>query len=215
MMYKDYRLPGASTDFDNLQGKKKKLIEHLKRSGHPRAKDHYAIYKNEKALRKDFLKVYKLRCAYCGTPAKLIGVENLEIDHFVCKAISKEKDYSEFEFNHTNNLISACRSCNRRKLDLVIPEEYRNLLNPDMEYIKTVFYRDDYFKIRIATQYENDEFIDTFYRKLNLECFVYQLDFLISEIDELVNDKQLTGEVKGKLHEISNTLKQKRNTIFK
>lgn len=216
MAYKDYRLPTASTDFDNLQKKKKELVEHLSSSNHSRAVDHYSLYGKEKGLKQKFFDTYKKRCSYCGTSAGLFGVENLEIDHFVCKADSDAtQEVFGFGLNHTYNLVSSCPQCNRSKSDLSIPEQYRDIVNPDQDTIKVVFQRDENFKIQIAPEYKSDEFVNKLYQKLQLNSYIHQLDYLISEIEELAKKEEAPETVKDKLYKASLFLRTKRNCTYK
>ena len=66
-------------------------------------------YKRRKRL--NIYNKYKGRCAYCG---KKIELEEFEVDHKVPKADRGE--------NEENNLMPACKSCNKLKTNLNIKQ---------------------------------------------------------------------------------------------
>ena len=69
--------------YGNILEDKKILMDSF-RTQHPRAKDiHAYVSKNEGTYKKDFIKIYNGKCAYCGTSIKIIPKTMFEIDHFI------------------------------------------------------------------------------------------------------------------------------------
>ena len=57
-------------------------------------------------------------CGYCGTPEELVGGKNgMEVDTFVPKSVSPSLQ------GNFDNLVYACRHCNARKGNRVLPVE--------------------------------------------------------------------------------------------
>ncbi len=98
-----------------------------------------------------------------------------EIDHFIY-----EKSFlSKAKAGFIENLVLACHSCNHKKNSLPIPEDHCELLHPDNDNIKSVFVRDDDFYIKVSDEYEDDNAVDTFYKRLGLGEEIRRLDYLL------------------------------------
>lgn len=211
-MNNDFRLPENCHDFDKITAKKHDLAEYIGKS-YPKIKNHYSVYLNHKDLRAYFHQVYNYRCSYCGTSISILNIHDLELDHFLCKKIGKEDKALQLQLNQTKNLVLSCRMCNRNKSNLLIPEEYRKILHPDHDHIKSIFVRDNYFRIQISSRYRTNPFIIQFYKKLKLGHYIHQLDFLITEIDSLADSSVISPTIRGLLAQTANQLRQKRNLI--
>ncbi|MGM1019054.1 MAG: HNH endonuclease [Bacillota bacterium] len=205
-MGNDYRNTAYCFMLQELNLKKKTLNDEICKD-HPRAKIIYNQVKdNDNSYKAKFMKIYNYKCSYCGNSIDNISSTLFEVDHYICESSFDSKEIA----GKIENLVLACYDCNRSKSSFLIKEEYREILNPDLEYIKNVFYRDELYYIQISEEYKNDEFVEQFYDKLKLVYQSRRLDFLLMNINGLC--KKLDGNPQAaKLNVVLRKLQQKRN----
>lgn len=208
-MNDDYRNTQFCASLENIGVKKdnlrKKILEN-----HPRLK---IIYNKVKIMdsdyRDEFMKIYNYKCGYCGNSIQNISVILLEIDHYICESSFSSNE----EAGKIENLVLSCYDCNRSKRNFLITSKYIDILHPDSETIKDVFYRDDSFYIKISDKYSIDQFIIEFYNALKLNYETRRLDYLLMSMKNLA--KKLDGTTKGdKLNSAIIKLQEKRNSII-
>ena len=79
----DYRRTKYCPELDNVR-KKKEHIKNKIKEEHPRAQDmHTYISNNSGSLKKEFMKIYNDKCAYCGVSNDLLPKNYFEVDHFL------------------------------------------------------------------------------------------------------------------------------------
>ncbi len=205
-MENDYRNTIFCPKLEDIDKKKEKLNEEITQE-HTRVKIIYNQIKDKDNVYKaKFMKIYNYKCSYCGNSIDNINSNLFEVDHYICESSFKSKEVA----GKIENLVLACYDCNRAKSDFLIENKYRDILNPDLEKIKDVFFRDEMYYIGISDEYKNDKFIKSFYDKLKLAYQSRRLDFL------LINILGLCEKVEGKpqaekLNIILRKLQQKRN----
>lgn len=195
----DYRLTKSCESFGNISEKKKVLMNEIK-SAHPRAKDiHKIVSENASEFKSKFLKVYCYRCAYCGTSIRINVKSQFEIDHFIPKTSKRFR--SETDAGFIGNLVLACHTCNHNKSNFELSESSQEILNPDLEKIKKIYYRDNMFYIRVS-QDASQEAID-FYKKLELGRETCRIDYLLLSMmelrDKIVNNDSLKCQLNEKI----------------
>lgn len=205
-MENDYRNTSYCTALQELGLKKRTLNDEICKN-HPRVKIIYnQIKDNDKRYKTKFMEIYNYKCSYCGNSIDNISVNLLEVDHYICE--------SSFDSNEKagriENLVLACYDCNRSKSSLLIEDGYLDILNPDLEHIKKVFCRDDFYYIQISEEYKNDEFVKQFYNKLKLGYQSRRLDFLLMNLNGLCKKYDAKPQA-AKLNAILRRLQQKRN----
>lgn len=162
--------------FENIKLKKQLLCKNIERK-HSKTSNHYKVIQNRKnIIFKDFIKIYHSRCAYCGLSVCIESINNFEIDHYICKSSNIT------DVNLLNNLIFSCKCCNRSKSNFLIPEEIRDLVNPDFSSYKQVFIRNRMFYIVISDKFKNNDFIKAFYLRMKFGNQFRRLDYLLTEI---------------------------------
>lgn len=205
-MKNDYRNTIYCSPLEDLGVKKKNLNEKICNE-HPRAKIIYNQVKDKKKnYKKDFMEIYNYKCGYCGNSIANISSDLFEVDHYICESSFESKEIA----GKIENLVLACYDCNRSKSNFLIKDEYIDVLNPDLDKIKDVLYRDEMYYIQISERYEGDMFMKSFYKQLKLGYQSRRLDFL------LINLRGMCEKLDGKPHaEKINTilrkLQQKRN----
>ncbi len=205
-MENNYRNTIYCLKLDNIDKKKKVLNAEIVKK-HPKVRIIYnKIKENDGEYKSKFMNIYNYKCSYCGTSVKNIGLNLLEVDHYICESIFKSKEIA----GKIENLVLACYDCNRSKRNFVIENKYRDVLNPDLENINDVFFRDDLFYICISDKYKNDAFIKAFYKKLKLDYQTRRLDFLLMNLRGLCDKMQGKPQAE-KLYTIIEKLQQKRN----
>lgn len=152
------------------------------------------------------MKIYNYKCCYCGNSINNIDSNLFEIDHYICESSFKDN----VEAGRIENLVLACYECNRAKSNYIISNQYLDKLNPDKEYIKNIFFRDNMYYIRINDEYSSDKEVLGFYKILNLEYEVKRLDFLLMNIRGMCERLRGTSNAE-KLNIILNKLQSKRN----
>ncbi|MCD1655523.1 HNH endonuclease [Treponema zuelzerae] len=212
-MNNDYRLTKSCPQFCNIKEKKQELTNKIKRE-HPRCKNMY----NKIHLRKEnyyhlFSEIYNHRCAYCGASTNFSGILLFEIDHFICESSFSNDTKGKAEAGKTSNLIFSCYTCNREKGQLHITQQYFDLLNPDNGAITNIFFRDELFNIKISERFQGDKFINDFHSKLLLGNQIRRLDYLLLEIQQLVDSLCDDSEYSGPLYKCINLLIFKKNNM--
>lgn len=210
-MINDYRNTLYCSKLQDISVKKEKLNVRIRKSS-PNTKIIYNRVKEGSNVYKEaFMGIYNYKCGYCGNSIKNISRTLFEVDHYICESSYESKEIA----GEMDNLVLACYDCNRSKSSFLITDEYKSILNPDLEHIKNVFIRDDSYYITISDNYKDDEFVFQFYDKLKLAYQSRRLDFLLMNIhglcEKLENDSQ-----NNQLSTILRKLQQKRNlTSFK
>lgn len=206
---RDYRVTEFCPPFDSIQTKKDDLVR-LIRKKHPRAIDLYDIISpNDSEYKIPFMVVYNYKCSYCGVSIDIIPKDNFEIDHFIYKK-NKSKFKTVAEAGYIENLVLACRRCNHHKSNHTVPDNFLNLLNPDLDSIKSIFVRDDKYKISIAKEYVNSPVITNFYNQLQLRQEIHRLDYLLMQMLGRQSSTENTEEYRALGRAIS-ILRKRRN----
>ena len=177
-MIRDYRNTEYCKKFTKISRKKSSLIKLIKKE-HPRMKIDYNIIK--KNYKEKFYHIYNEKCAYCGASLKTIGIDRLEIDHFINEAsFGKNKEKA----GKITNLVTACYACNRRKSSFFVKNPRK--FNPDFKNFKKLFYRNSEYEIKIFYKYKNDEEVIEFYNTLKLGSEHRRIDFLLLRYCNLI-----------------------------
>lgn len=206
-MNEDYRR--TEYDLPNVKLKEKKLaVETLVKNDHPRAKDMHAyISRRKDPYRKEFIKAYEGRCAYCGVSTIVISSDLFEIDHFKYEKSFLRKADAGF----IDNLVLACHSCNQAKRDFEITEKTQTILHPDNNAITNVFVRDDAYYIRIQDPFSQQPEVNDFYSRLGLGGEIHRLDFLLMSMNGLREKIGSDHKAAPKLDRAINLLHTRRN----
>lgn len=157
----DYRRTKYCPELDNVR-KKKEHIKNKIKEEHPRAQDmHTYISNNSGSLKKEFMKIYNDKCAYCGVSNDLLPKNYFEVDHFLYEKAPLFK--SKKDAGYIENLVLACHDCNHNKSSFYInSEQYKNLY-PDQEGIKKTFVRDKKYYICVNTK-ASESYIDVTFK---------------------------------------------------
>jgi 5-methylcytosine-specific restriction endonuclease McrA len=214
----DYRTSDGTNLLKDVIDNKKSLSNKIAIE-HPKTKIQYnQVHQKNGKYYKEFSRIYNQSCAYCGITAELIGVTSFEIDHFICESFYSDKTKGREEAGKLENLVFACRSCNRGKADFFIPPKYRKVLQPDDNSISNVFSRTDDFYIIIQAQYKNDRIIEEFYTRLRLNSQIKRLDHLLMKLKKLIKDIETNGKESefkvDVLYKCFNKLNEKRNCQY-
>ncbi len=210
-MNNDYRNTKYCPDLSDIKERKNNIYNQIILD-HPRAKDmHNYISKNDLIYKKQFLKAYNYKCAYCGVSIEIISKSEFQIDHYIYQKSSEFK--SKKQAGKLDNLVLSCHSCNHAKGAFIIPPDKRSLLYPDNTSITKVFYRNDYYYIMINSNYKEDKVVCDFYYKLKLHNDIHRLDYLLMSMIGLyakTNEKTPGYTQLGKAIEL---LRKKRNIM--
>ena len=208
----DYRNTRYCPALYNVEEQKQALEEEIKAAS-PRTKVIYHKVRNRKSVyHKKFAEIYNNKCAYCGAMWGLLPVESFEVEHFVNEASFPDTTEGRAEAGKMKNLVGSCISCNRGKREITIIPPYDVLLNVDNGNIADVFKRDSDYYIRISDTYQEDEFIQQFYKELRLGYEARRLDYLGCELEGRYKAEK--DEVrKRKLGESLSILLKKRNRM--
>ena len=156
--------------------------------------------------------MYNNKCAYCGALWGLLPVESFEVDHFLNEASFPDTTEGRVEAGRMINLVWSCISCNRGKREITIKPPYDDLLNVDNGNIAMVFRRDREFYIRICNTYQNDKFIQQFYKSLHLGYETRRLDYLGLQLEGKYQAEK-DEKRKNKLGECLSILMKERNRM--
>lgn len=209
---KDYRNTQYCPMLDHVVGKKQILEEEIK-TKYPRTRIIYNKVHNRKGpYHKKFANIYNNKCAYCGALWGLLPVESFEVDHFLHEASFPPTTGGKADAGRMMNLVWSCISCNRGKHGIMIESPYDQLLNVDTGGITDVFRREPDFSIRIRDTYQNDEFIQKFYKALHLNHEARRLDYLALELEGKYQEEK-NEERRQKLGEILSRLMKRRNCM--
>lgn len=206
----DYRNSKYCSKLSDLKQKKQKLVKAIKKA-HPRQVDmHSVVSKNGSQEKKEFAKIYNYKCAYCGASIDILGhISDFEIDHF-----KYEKSFdSKAKAGSIDNLVLACRTCNRNKSSFNIDDSARDDLHPDEQNIIKNFLRNDSFYIMLSQNAKSKRNVRDFYKTLDLENETRRIDFLLINIIGLIKRLEKNNHdiyIINKLKEIKDTLLQKR-----
>lgn len=183
---KDYRNTDTCPVLTDVALKKSALEDKI-RKDHNRAKIMYNYVHDKRATYfKFFSEIYNSKCAYCGILIGIIDIRMFEVDHFVCEDVFSNDTTGRSEAGKVSNLVLSCYSCNRGKGKLIIDGGYKKILNPDDNSIAKVFVRDDNYYIRIQPGHAGDHVIEDFYERLLLGSEFRRLDYLLLEVEELI-----------------------------
>ncbi|MEW4353815.1 HNH endonuclease [Streptococcus pneumoniae] len=208
-MKDDYRNTRYCVSNNNIVSDKNALENKIK-SEHRRAKIIYnQINKKDSEYNKIFRNIYNNKCAYCGITTDVISSELFEIDHFVCEA---SFNGDSINAGKINNLVLACKKCNRAKKDFIWDKGYSSKFNTDDKSITKLFYRDKDYYIRIEKKFTTDTTICNFHRKLKLYEEIRRLDFLLMNMHGFYN-KYFTNINSDKISKCIVLLQQKRNKL--
>ncbi|AVQ29487.1 HNH endonuclease [Fusobacterium ulcerans] len=200
----DYRNTTYCKKLEKISGKKEELKEIIRTHNHPLTNNFYNIVRNE--FKGNYLEIYNYKCAYCGTSVFVLDPDLFEIDHYKNEASCS----STGEAGALENLVVACRSCNRSKGGLRIKDEYLEKLQPDKEEIKKIFYREDDYGIKIKPEYEEDSEILKFYKTLKLDYEFRKLDFLLLNLEGLYESLE-NGDLKIRIGDLKGRIRKKRS----
>jgi 5-methylcytosine-specific restriction endonuclease McrA len=207
-MKNDYRNTPYCSQLEDVDQKKQLLKSEINKV-HPKLKNIYTKVKDTNGpYKKKFMEIYNFKCSYCGNSISNINMTLFEVDHYICESSFNSKSKA----GEMENLVLSCYDCNRAKGKFLIDCKYSDILNPDLEHITSLFYRDNNYYIQISDDYKDDKHIEAFYNKLKLGSQSRRLDFLLMHMCgfcETIKDKPQYE----KLNEILNKLHQKRNLI--
>lgn len=87
---------------------KKDFVKNAILKEHPCTKDmHRYISNNSKPFKKDFVKAYNGKCAYCGVSIDIISLDKFEIDHIIPKK-AERFEKSKANAGYIENLALSC-----------------------------------------------------------------------------------------------------------
>lgn len=179
----DYRNSKYCSKLSKLKQKKQGLVNAIKKE-HPKQVDmHSVVSKNGSQEKKEFVKIYNYKCAYCGASLDILGnISDFEIDHF-----KNEKSFpSKAKAGSIDNLVLACRTCNRNKSSFYITDSARADLHPDEQKITKNFLRDESYYIVLSDKAKTKKDVQDFYNTLNLNNETRRIDFLLININGLI-----------------------------
>lgn len=207
----DYRNTKYCITLDGISFRKQKVKE-MVLSDHPKAEDMHAyVSVNAGPYKTEFIKAYNYKCAYCGVSIDLIDSTSFEVDHFINQ--KAEGFQSKKAAGTIENLVLACHDCNHNKSGFTITNSNKEELNPDKEIIKSLFYRDDMFYIKLSDEASGKEDVEYFYEQLHLGNEKHRIDYLVMSMIGLRKELKEKGKEKES-HELStaiNILILKRN----
>lgn len=208
----DYRNTDKCVSLSEVVIKKNRLDQKIRKK-HKKTKIMYnRINDKQGEYFKEFAEIYNYKCAYCGAALKFTDVRLFEIDHFICESAFSNNTTGRTEAGKVENLAFSCYSCNRGKGQLHIDADHQPILNPDDNSIAAVFSRDEDYYIKINTDYSEDKSIQVFYEKLLLGSEARRLDFLLLEMDNLIEQLRVKNqELANKLEQCKGRLMQKKN----
>lgn len=214
-MGSDYRMtPFETESMDGIE-ERKLSVEKKIREKHPRKVDLYPlIRKNDGEYKSYFMQAYHCKCAYCGISIDIIPKETFQIDHVIFEKAPQFQG-KKSDAGRMSNLVLSCYTCNHSKSSFPISEKNLSNLHPDFPGIKSVFYRDTSYTIRVAEAFKNDSEIQAFYDKLNLGGQFRRLDYLLMCLSgiqkKLLSSEPCNQALLQEVDRLINFLKGKRN----
>lgn len=207
---KDYRNTQYCLKLEDVE-KKKAILENKIKAEFPRIKIIYnKIHDRKGVFHSQFANIYNKKCAYCGAYWGLLPTEFFEVDHFINEASYEDTTDGRVKAGKLKNLVWSCIWCNRGKSGLTIRPPYDDILNVDNGNIAEVFFRNEDFSISISGLYQDNEFIQDFYKSLHLGYETRRLDYLgLQLLGRYQNEKNQIK--KSQLGEMLAILMQKRN----
>ena len=203
-MCNDYRYSNFCPEKKDIRNEKSTLINKINTvsrfTNHRNALDNIQFYR-------DYLSLYNQKCSYCGVTVSVVSIDLMQIDHFIPTASREE------QLDNLSNLVLSCKNCNMSKYDLIIKNDYRDLLHPDKK-LHNVFFRDKLYYIKPNEIYQNDLEINHFYKKLKLHHDVRRLDFLLVELTQMLKHINGNSPVVTKIYELKEYLLDKRNSFI-
>lgn len=171
-------------------------------------------YKSYNSYRKVLKKDFHNRCAYCNTYDYILEPLTYAIDHYVPKAIFKDKDKT-LDYNY-NNLMYTCPKCNSEKKDKYYIEEssgnleIKNSLfyNPVEVDYNEIFYRDELGSIQSEDK-KGKEMIALLklYRPLyNFAWLLEELHYINEKINNKLREDSLSIEAREKFETALNKI---------
>lgn len=206
---KDYRNTEFCEPITDIAKKKNKVVE-LVREGHPRRRDMHAyISNNDGPYKKEFIKAYSGKCAYCGVTIAIAPKRYFEVDHFIYE--KSPRFQTKADAGYIENLVLACQRCNRSKNSLEVPDSACEYLHPDKDEITETFLRDEDFYIRLSEKRADDESSKAFYKQLGLGSDLRRLDHLLLNMRGLRTVISKSSPAYNHLSEAIDFLQMKRN----
>lgn len=206
----DYRNTEYCKTLCDIETKKQEFKKKMLKD-HPKMTNFYKYLREKNGqYKRKFIELYNDKCVYCGNSLDNIAIDLFEIDHFINEA----SFHGSNRAHEIENLVPACQLCNRGKNGLTIDGIYLNVLNPEIDVMPMVFYRDEKYNIKITDDYKTDEFIEKFYIALQLGKESRRLDFLLLKMRGLSKHLQEGNKVKQSLINIINELQQKKNRHY-
>ena len=212
MIVDDYRCTKYCERFTDITLKKDELEKNIQMEHKKMITDyHKYVRRNDSFYKKEFIKIYNGKCAYCGISIDVIGKEVFEIDHFRNK--KREDFFTEGEAGYMGNLVLSCHDCNNCKNSFAITDSNEYDLNPDKEEIYKNFIRDDMFYIQVSKRGTLKSDVTKFYKKLHFDSEMRRIDYLLMSMMGLENKIKKRGkEIEGLSNAILLILK-KRNLM--
>lgn len=217
-MAEDYRNTIYCPKLEDLKQKKSCVVELVKKD-HPKAIDmHNYISDNDSEYKKEFIKAYNGKCAYCGASLALVPKSSFQIDHFIYQKspefAGKNGKISKAASGYIENLVLACSYCNQNKSSFSIPQDEREKLHPDTDEICRTFIRDDIYAIQISDEQSENTVVKDFYIKLKLGNDIHRLDYLLMNMIVLQSKINEGHEMNEKLGQAIELLRSKRNAMI-
>lgn len=203
-MISDFRNTRYCHKLENIGQKKKALSQEIKKK-RPTVNNYYNFLNRENSYKRKFIEIYNGKCVYCGVSLKVVPLELFEIDHFI-PCSKKKKDAGIIK-----NLVLSCRTCNHNKLNFLVEKEYNSPLFPDNCVLQNLFYRDEFFYIRVK-QGQTPE-VNSFYFKLKLGRETARIDYLLMYMIGFAENLP-DGKDRCELYHLIEKIREKRNITF-
>ena len=179
----DYRSTKRSKILKHVFQKKENLECEI-REKHPRSSLYKNISNKKDIYFKKFAEIYNYKCAYCGISSEIKGLISFEVDHFKCKSSFSDEEGGEREADKLSNLVLSCQPCNRKKREIVIDGQYKELLNIDNNKL--------YFLQTKEYDNENDN-SNVIYSELNVYKFMFMGDAGIDKEKDILDKYNLSN----------------------
>lgn len=147
--------------------------------------------------------------AYCGASVRVIPKFMFEIDHFVPQ--SSTCFASKADAGEISNIVLSCRTCNHNKSDFSMSLAIQPLLHPDYDGIKSAFFRDEMYYIRVSDGQPNE--VTKFYKRLGLDRPSCRLDYLLLNMKGLYEKIADRPDIHNLLGQAIMLLSERRNGL--